>query len=114
MITASAKPFDARTFTVLGAVLSGLSLPFTGIANHIRQFEPLTRQRHAVMSAHWALGLLFLFFVAWHILLNRRALARHFRSMLDRRRLLHREAFWALGVVTMLLGLAIAHTYLLG
>ena len=53
------RPFNPRAFVALMVGFSGIGLPMTGIANHIFGFSPLTIERHAWMSAHTVLGLLF-------------------------------------------------------
>ena len=66
--------FDTRGFVALIIALCGLGLPITGVANHLHGFNPLSVARHAWMSAHNCLGLLFILFAIWHLVLNRRAL----------------------------------------
>jgi hypothetical protein len=112
MIPETAKPFDARAFTVLGAALSGLGLPLTGLLNHLHQLESITPPRHAWMAAHNILALLFVFFTVWHLLLNRRALLKYLRSIVSRRPFIRREALWAFGLVAVLLSFAVGHAFL--
>lgn len=105
------KKFNTRGFVVLMIVFSGLGLPITGIANHFYGFSPLTVARHAWMSAHNTLGLLFIIFTIWHILFNRRALVNHIRGRMAHMTVLSREAILA-GIATMLpLFIFIGHAF---
>ncbi|KAF5043015.1 hypothetical protein DSECCO2_506690 [anaerobic digester metagenome] len=52
--------FNKRAFASTGLFISGLGLPITGLLNHFLAFDTLTVERHAWMSAHNVLGLLFL------------------------------------------------------
>jgi hypothetical protein len=107
----SRKPFDRRAFTVLGASLTGIGLPVTGIMNHLYQHDPTSVSLHAWMPAHWILGFLFMFFVIWHLILNSRALGKHFRGIIVKRILISREAFCAVSIVVFfLLVILVGHT----
>jgi uncharacterized protein DUF4405 len=75
------KTFNRRAFVALGAVISGIGLPFSGFANHILQSDPIGLHRHAWMAAHWSLAIIFTTFVIWHAILNRRALVKHFKRV---------------------------------
>ena len=68
------RKFNLRAFAVLMITFSGLGLPVTGLVNHFYGFAPLSVERHAWMSAHNVLALLFTVFTVWHVVLNRRAL----------------------------------------
>jgi hypothetical protein len=105
--TKAKKPFDQRAFTVLGAALTGLGLPITGIANHLYQHDPTSVSLHAWMPAHWILGFLFIFFVVWHLVLNRRTLWKHIQNSVKSRVFISREAFYAFTIVAFLLALSI-------
>lgn len=102
--------FNTRAFVVSMAVFTGLSLPFTGLANHLSGFEPLTTSRHAWMAAHNVMGILFAFFVTWHVVLNRRSLAHHLRKAAP----LSREAKIAAAITASLLFVAIGHAFVGG
>jgi hypothetical protein len=79
-MTTATRAFKHRAFVSLMMVFSGLTLPVTGIANHVYGFAPLSVERHAWMSAHNALGQLFVVFSIWHVVLNRKALWNHMRN----------------------------------
>jgi hypothetical protein len=68
--------FDVRAFVALTATIAGLGLPVSGYVNHLFQIDPMTIQRHAWMSAHNILGVIFAVFAA---------LSREFRSSVERR-----------------------------
>ena len=53
------KPFNTRAFISTVMFTSGLFLPFSGLMNHILQFEEMTIARHFWMSVHDISGLLF-------------------------------------------------------
>jgi len=105
------RKFNARAFTALMIAFSGLGLPVTGVANHFYGSEPLSFARHAWMSAHNALGLLFAVFAIWHVVLNRRALWNHLRSAAARVSPLSREALLAATVVAAVLLLFVGHAF---
>lgn len=108
MNTSRDNRFNTRAFVACMAVCSGISLPVTGIANHVLGFDPLTIERESWMAAHNVMGLLFAVFVTWHIVLNRRALIHHIRTAAAA----NREAKIAAVVTGMLLFLAVAHPLL--
>lgn len=103
------RKFNARAFTALMIALSGLGLPVTGIFNHVYGFDPLTVGRHAWMSAHNLLGVLFVVFAVWHVVLNRRPLWNHLRSTAARLPAVSREALLAGAIVALLVGLTVGH-----
>jgi hypothetical protein len=65
----SHRRWNQRTTAVVGLMLSGLAVPVTGLLDHAAGRE------WAV--PHTALGLLFVAFCVWHVVLNRRALLRY-------------------------------------
>jgi len=105
----TAKTFNTRSFVTLMIALSGLGLPVTGIANHFLGFAPPSVGRHAWMSAHNGLGILFVVFSLWHVVLNRRALWKHVRNASLRIPAMSREAMYAGAVVTLVLVLFVGH-----
>ncbi|MFA6242567.1 MAG: DUF4405 domain-containing protein [Candidatus Hydrogenedentales bacterium] len=111
METRLRKPFNKRAFAALTIAVAGIGLPVTGIANHIYQFEPMTLERHAWMSAHNVLGLLFASFALWHAYLNRRALLTYVKGMVARMPLLSREAILAVAVVALALFIFVGHAF---
>ena len=108
----SRRSFNRRAFVSLTAVLALIGLPITGIANHCLQFEPMTRERHAWMSAHNSLGLVFVVFMAWHVALNRRALLHYARGLTGRLALVSRETLCAALLVGLVMFVMIGHAFL--
>lgn len=105
------RAFRQRAFVALVLVLSGLALPVTGIANHFYGFAPASVERHAWMSAHNALGLLFVVFSIWHVVLNRRALWNHVRTTAVRIPAMGGEAMLAVALVVITLLLFVGHAF---
>ena len=103
------KSFNKRAFVALTAASAGLGLPITGLANHLFQMEPMGVQRHAWMAAHTGLGVLFLVFVIWHIILNRRALCNYVRGACSGQPGMSREVFWAVAFVAAVLFVGVGH-----
>jgi hypothetical protein len=104
-----ARAFKHRAFVAMGMVFSGLALPVTGIANHFYGLAPLSVERHAWMSAHNALGLLFVAFSIWHVVLNRKALWSHVRKTAAQVPMVSREAMLAGSVVAVMLVPVVGH-----
>jgi hypothetical protein len=103
------RSFNLRGFVVLTATVSGLGLPISGLATHMHQMDSLfSASRHAWMSVHTLLGILFMVFTIWHAILNRRVLMKHLRGCAGDSRL-GREAVGALVLVAVLLFLAVGH-----
>ncbi len=107
------KKFNCRSFVAMLTGLSFLGLPVTGLANHVFQFDSMSAERHAWMAAHNILGLVFLVFATWHIILNRRALCQYAGKFSQTFPLLSRETVWAGGVLAGLLFVAVGHAWLL-
>jgi hypothetical protein len=108
------KPFDARAFWSVLAAVTVVGLPWTGIENHLHQFEPPTLERHTWMAAHNMLATIFIVAVAAHVVLNRRPLLRHLRSLPSRLVPLSREALAALALTGALLLVSVGHARLAG
>jgi hypothetical protein len=106
-------PFSARAFTSLVIALCAPGLPPTGVAMHLLQSDPLPGARHAWMSAHDSLATVFGVFLAWHLVLNRRALAAHLVRPAGSVRRVRRELVWALAVVGVPTALAVGHALVL-
>jgi len=106
-----ARAFRRRAFVAMVMVFSGLALPVTGIANHFYGFAPPSAERHAWMSAHNALGLLFVVFSIWHVVLNRNALWSHVRNTAAHVPRVSREAILAGSVVAVVLALFVGHAF---
>lgn len=103
------RPFDRRAFVGVMAALTGISLPISGLFNHVHQFEPLTTARHAWMAAHNVMAVLFLAFAGWHVVLNRRAMWKHLQDKVKGTP--RREAVAAGAIVGIVLVAAIAHAF---
>ncbi len=103
-----ARRWNPRAFVSLVIALCAAGLPVTGLANHALQLE-MTRERHAWMSAHNSLGVVFVVFVAWHLILNRRALVAYLRGAATGLPGVAHEARWALAVVGVTTALAAGH-----
>jgi hypothetical protein len=108
------RKFNIRAFVALMIAFSGLGLPITGIANHVYGFSGLTVERHAWMSAHNILGLLFVIFSVWHIILNRRALLNYISGVAASLPSVSREAAIAGAVVTLVLLVSVGHAFHVG
>jgi hypothetical protein len=108
------KKFNIRAFVALMIAFSALGLPITGVANHVYGFSALTVTRHAWMSAHNILGLLFIIFSIWHIVLHRRELLNYIKGFAARVPFLSREAALAGAVVTLILSIFVGHAFHVG
>lgn len=110
MENAGKKFFNLRGFIILTAAVSGLGLPLTGLANHLCQAQPLISfSRHAWMSVHTILGVLFTVSTVLHAILNRRVLFNYVRGRAARSRM-GREAVGAVIAVAVMLIFAVGHT----
>jgi ribose/xylose/arabinose/galactoside ABC-type transport system permease subunit len=71
--------WNQRSFVVLGALLSGLALPVTGLLDHAAGGSS---SNNAVgwSITHISVSCLFVGFCAWHLVLNRRTLLRYVRA----------------------------------
>jgi hypothetical protein len=112
MSTDKGRPLNQRALVSMLAIVSGIGLPITGLANHLHQMERMTSQRHAWMAAHWALGIIFTIAATWHVILNRRALLAHMKSVAGRIGLVSRECVCAVAIVAVVLWIAVGHTLL--
>jgi hypothetical protein len=94
------------------ALISGIGLPFTGLATHLlHSSSPFNGPRHFWIVAHEALGIIFMVSAIWHIILNRKGLANHIRSSAGQAGI-SREAIWAAALVGIMLFTAVGHTLL--
>ena len=103
------KPFKHRAFVAMVMVFSGLALPVTGIGTHFYGFAPLSVGRHAWMSAHNALGILFDVFSIWHVVLNRKALWSHVKNAAAHAPIVNREVLLTGAVFAVILALFVGH-----
>ena len=105
------KLFNWRGFVILTATVTGLGLPITGLANHLHQMDPIISfSRHAWMSAHTILGVLFMMAAVWHAILNRRLLLNYVRGHAARPGI-GREAVGAIVFVAVMLLVVVSHTF---
>ncbi|MDD5712046.1 MAG: DUF4405 domain-containing protein [Smithellaceae bacterium] len=103
--------FNTRAFVALMVATSGVSLPITGIANHLYGFSSMTVARHVWMAAHNVLGLLFVIFSIWHVIINRKAFWNHLRGSAAHVSLMSREAVLAGAVLAVILLIFIGHAF---
>lgn len=103
------KKFNVRLFVTFGMLFSGLGLPVSGIFNHYLGFSELTIGRHAWMSVHNVLGVLFILFTTWHIRLNRKSMAAAVKKHAGF--LFKREAAIAAAVIFTVMGLFLMHVF---
>ena len=105
------KLFNWRGFVILTATVTGLGLPITGLANHLHQLEPIVSfSRHAWMSAHTILGVLFMVSIVSHAIFNRRILLNYVRGHAARPGI-GREAVGAIVLVAVMLFVAVGHAF---
>ncbi len=106
------KLFNLRRFVILTATVTGLGLPITGLANHLHQMDPIVSfSRHAWMSAHNILGVLFMVSTVLHAIFNRRILLNYVRSHAARPGIVGREAVCAIVFVAVMLFVVVGHTF---
>jgi hypothetical protein len=71
------RRLNHRAIVVIGATVTGLALPVTGFVDHLLLDSPSGAGFNAESVAHWTCALLFVGFVAVHVVLNWRAYRRH-------------------------------------
>lgn len=103
------RKFNVRAFASIGMLISVIGLPFSGLMNHSLGFDELTNQRHLWMSVHNILGIFFIIFSTWHIILNRKALINYLKKASNL--LICREFIYAASIILFFLTLAILHTF---
>lgn len=110
MRATSEHPWKQRSFVSLCALLSGLALPATGLADHLAGQSSTADAGVGWSIVHVALGSLFVVFCTWHIVLNRHALLRYLRDKTAVwRSLPTREALAAIALVGGVLALTVTH-----
>ena len=107
------KPFNRRAFVSLTALLAGISLPLSGLADHLLRKQPDTAAGHNWMAVHGLLGILFTAFAVWHAALNRRVLLHHAQGRPGSIPALSREAVLAAALVALVLFFAVGHAWLM-
>jgi hypothetical protein len=111
MKNAEMKSFNLRGFVIVTAAVTGLGLPITGLANHLHQMEPIVSfSRHAWMSVHTILGILFMASTVWHAIFNRRILLNYVRGHAPRPGI-GREAVCAIALVAGMLFVGVGHAF---
>jgi hypothetical protein len=80
MMESNKKPFNKRAFTAIMSGLTALTLPFTGLVLHGYSEGAVSGDKHFWLMAHVVLGFIFVFFAAWHAIINRRALLNYIKS----------------------------------
>ncbi len=101
------RRWNQRAFVVAGALLSGLALPVSGIADHAAGGPAESAVGWSIV--HVVLGALFAGFCVWHAALNRRALLRYLRAKIPARALPTREVLAALALVGVVVALTVTH-----
>ncbi len=114
MSEAMRKTFNYRAFWSLLLAVTAIGLPWTGIENHLHGFDGITVERHAWMSAHNILALLFTIAVVAHVVMNGRALLRYARGLAARTLPPSREAVVALAITAGLLFVCVGHAQVAG
>jgi hypothetical protein len=112
MTGAVQKKFNWRAFWSLLLAVTVVGLAWSGIQNHELGFDGMTVERHAWMSAHNVLAVLFVIAAVAHAVLNGKALLRHARGLAAR--LPSREAVVALALTAGLLFLFVGHAQVAG
>lgn len=103
------KPFNKRAFVTLMAAFSALGLPLTGLVNHLLAPGPHSFMRHAWMTAHNFLGIMFTLFAVIHISYNWRVLIRHVKNTSAAIPTISRETRYAAIILSVLLILAVSN-----
>ncbi len=101
------RSFNYRAFVALIVAITGCALPLTAMLGHGHH----SASSHALIGAHGALGLLFVIFAIWHVVLNRRALLNYTRTLTGRLPVVSREALAAVAVVAGSLSLWLGHAF---
>jgi hypothetical protein len=106
------RKLDRRAFSALMAGFSALCLPFSGLALHLLAGAPLTESQHAWMAVHTVLGVVFVVFAGWHVLINWRGLTNSIRKVYAGGYKVRREVWLALVILAILILLASGHAAL--
>jgi hypothetical protein len=100
---ASARHWNKRAVIVVGAALMGLTLPLTGLLDHVAGRE--------WALVHAAPGVLCVVFCAWHAVLNRSALLRYARARMPACGLPVREVVAPVLLTAVLLAATVIHGF---
>jgi hypothetical protein len=104
----SDKKLNVRAFVALMIGFCGVGLPVTGVINHNNEFSLVSVKSHVWHSSHNVLGVLFVVFSIWHIVLNRRPLWNYIRSKASG---VSREFVFAGIIVASLLVVFVGHEF---
>ena len=100
--------FNHRAFVAVMMGLAAIMLPVSGLLLHAYSEGEITSGGHSWFMLHILSGVLFVIFFIWHIVLNRRALAKHIKSHISGIVPLSREAGLAL-IIVLLIVIIIFH-----
>jgi len=106
------KKMNKWALMALTALISGVGLPFTGLAVHLLHSNSPHGARHAWMAVHEALGIIFSVSTIWYIILNRKGLVSHIRHSAGHVAHVSKEFPWATALVGMMLLIALSHSFL--
>ncbi|MGE5354204.1 MAG: DUF4405 domain-containing protein [Acidobacteriota bacterium] len=101
------RNFNKRAFISSVLFISGAGLPFSGYMNHILGFSDMDASRHAWMSVHNVLGVLFVAFALWHIALNWKVMKIYFRKAAGL--IISRETLYAASLILICVGMFVFH-----
>jgi hypothetical protein len=111
MVELRKNPINRRALTSVAMLFSFSWLPPSGIALHFTgsgSFQPV---RHTLMAVHNMSALLFLIAAAFHLGLNRKAMAQYLVSKAAEYRTVRKETVIAALVVTTIIVLFASHAF---
>lgn len=103
------KKFNKRAFVSVGMLAAGISLPISGLMNHLHGFETLTSARHFWMSIHNMSAFLFTIFAVIHASLNWRSITNYFTKI--KGDIISKEAIMAIALVLIIIILFSLHAF---
>ena len=71
------RRLNQRALAAIAATMTGLALPVSGLADHLILDSNPAAGGNVACVIHWTCGLLFIVFVTWHVIINRKAYRRH-------------------------------------
>ena len=104
------KHFNTRAFVTATAALAVLGLILSGVLNHTLHHGSVGFFQNTWMTFHWLLGIVFIFFAAWHSILNRRALVKYVKDICTGTPACKRELIFSVAVVGIPFLLSIIHS----
>ena len=105
------NPVNRRALTSVAMLFSFVWLPPSGIALHLTESASFQPVRHALMALHNISALLFLVAAAFHLGLNRKAMAQYLVSKAAEYRTVRKEAVIVALVVTMIIVFFASHAF---